>query len=423
MKIEMWPIDRPVPYVRNARKIPQKAIDKVAGSIQEFGWRQPIVVDKDEVIIVGHTRLKGAQKLGLKEVPVHIAESLNEAQVKAYRLADNRTGEETGWDEELLSLEIKELTDYDIDIDLTGFNDNEVNKLLNQYAESQQGKIGDDEVPEKIETRSKQGDVWILGNHRLLCGDATNEGDVSVLMNGYKADLVFTDPPYGVNYGGGRAAGSTLKGARVKAHGMILNDDLKNDGLYNLIHDSIKNINLFTKKGASKYICFSWKTYSIFESAIKQNGLNIKSCIVWDKKSIGLGNSHYRPQHEFMFYIQGDWFGDKKQSDVWYSSRGDTGKYVHPTQKPTDLIIKSLKNSSKEEDIVLDLFTGSGSTLIACEKVNRKFIGSELDPKYCDTIIQRWEDFTGEKAKLNGTIRKTNKIQQDTHQEDIRTTG
>ena len=162
MKIEMWSIDRPVPYVRNARKIPQKAIDKVAGSIQEFGWRQPIVVDKDEVIIVGHTRLKGAQKLGLKEVPVHIAENLSEAQVKAYRLADNRTGEETGWDEELLSLEIKELTDYDIDIDLTGFNDNEVNKLLNQYAESQQGKIGDDEVPEEIETRSKVGDLCCL---------------------------------------------------------------------------------------------------------------------------------------------------------------------------------------------------------------------------------------------------------------------
>jgi len=401
MKIEMWPIDKPIPYIRNARKIPQSAIDKVAGSLKEFGWRQPIVVDTSGVIIVGHTRLKGAKKLGLKEVPIHIADKLNESQVKAYRLADNRTGQETKWDEELLSLELKELSDINLDMDLTGFDDKEINQIINQFTDEKEGNIGDDEIPENIETRTNPGDLWLLGDHRLICGDATNEGDVSVLMNGHKADLVFTDPPYGVSYGGGRAKGDHVKfkrGGGVKAHGMILNDDLKDDGLYNLIHDSIKNLNLFTKKGASKYICFSWKTYSSFESAIKQNGLSIKSCIVWDKKSIGLGNSHYRPQHEFMFYIQGDWFGDKKQSDVWYSSRGDTGKYVHPTQKPTDLIIRSLKNSSKEEDIVLDLFTGSGSTLIACEKVNRKFMGSELDPKYCDTIIQRWEDFTGKKA-------------------------
>ena len=201
MKIEMWPIDRPVPYIRNARKIPQKAIDKVAGSLQEFGWRQPIVVDKNKTIIVGHTRLHAARKLGLKEVPVHKADKLSEAQVKAYRLADNRTGQESEWDDQLLSLELRELADYDINIDLTGFSDTEVTKLLNQFAESTDGKIGDDEIPENITNRTKKGDVWILNSHRFLCGDSTNKSDVELLMQDQKADMVFTDPPYNVNYG------------------------------------------------------------------------------------------------------------------------------------------------------------------------------------------------------------------------------
>ena len=424
MKIEMWPIDRPVPYVRNARKIPQKAIDKVAGSIQEFGWRQPIVVDKDEVIIVGHTRLKGAQKLGLKEVPVHIAENLNDAQVKAYRLADNRTGEETGWDEELLSLEIKELTDYDIDIDLTGFNDNEVNKLLNQYAESEQGKIGDDEVPENIETRSKQGDIWILGNHRLLCGDATKKDDFEKLMDGQKADMLFTDPPYNVNYG--TFKGNAANNYRFKER-TIQNDNMSEDEFYSFLCNFVTNAKDYVKSGSPFYICYGERNAIQFLTAFKDAGLYHSSNIIWKKNALVLGRADYHYIHEPIFYgwIDGQthiYFGDRKQTSVWECNRPTKSK-LHPTMKPIELIEKALMNSSKNEDIVLETFGGSGSTIIACQKNNRRCFTIELDPKYCDVIIQRWEDFTGEKAKLNGTIRKTNKIQQDTHQEDIRTTG
>jgi len=418
MKIEMWPIDRPVPYVRNARKIPQKAIDKVAGSIQEFGWRQPIVVDKEEVIIVGHTRLKGAQKLGLKEVPVHIAENLNDAQVKAYRLADNRTGEETGWDDELLSLEIKELADYDIDIDLTGFNDNEVNKLLNQYAESEQGKIGDDEVPENIETRSKQGDIWILGNHRLLCGDATKKDDFEKLMDGQKADMLFTDPPYNVNYG--TFKGNVKNNFRFKER-TIQNDNMSEDEFYSFLCNFVTNAKDYVKSGSPFYICYGERNAIQFLTAFKDAGLYHSSNIIWKKNALVLGRADYHYIHEPIFYgwIDGQthiYFGDRKQTSVWECNRPTNSK-LHPTMKPIELIEKALMNSSKNEDIVLETFGGSGSTLIACQKNNRRCYTIELDPKYCDVIIQRWEDFTGDKAKLNGRTktRQTDKVQQDSN--------
>ena len=418
MKIEMWPIDRPVPYVRNARKIPQKAIDKVAGSIQEFGWRQPIVVDKEEVIIVGHTRLKGAQKLGLKEVPVHIAENLNDAQVKAYRLADNRTGEETGWDDELLSLEIKELADYDIDIDLTGFNDNEVNKLLNQYAESEQGKIGDDEVPENIETRSKQGDIWILGNHRLLCGDATKKDDFEKLMDGQKADMLFTDPPYNVNYG--TFKGNVKNNFRFKER-TIQNDNMSEDEFYSFLCNFVINAKDYVKSGSPFYICYGERNAIQFLTAFKDAGLYHSSNIIWKKNALVLGRADYHYIHEPIFYgwIDGQthiYFGDRKQTSVWECNRPTNSK-LHPTMKPIELIEKALMNSSKNEDIVLETFGGSGSTLIACQKNNRRCYTIELDPKYCDVIIQRWEDFTGDKAKLNGRTktRQTDKVQQDSN--------
>ena len=212
--------------------------------------------------------------------------------------------------------------------------------------------------------------------------------------------MIFTDPPYGMSYGGGRAEGSTPKGALVKAHGMIKNDDLRDDALITLVKDSLSTALMKSKQGCSAYICFTWRTYSEFYKAITDAGYKIKNCVVWDKKSIGLGQSHYRPQHEFIFYCGEQWYGDKSQSDVWQMSRGATSKYVHPTQKPVELVCKALENSSKNEDIVIDCFGGSGSTIIACEKLNRKARIMELDPKYCDVIIKRWENFTGAKAKL-----------------------
>jgi len=396
MKTELVKADTLIPYARNPRKN-SAAVDKIAASIKEFGWQQPIVVDKENVIIAGHTRLLAAQKLGIEDVPVHVAD-LSETQAKAYRLADNRLSEDADWDIEMLGLEIRELDDLGFELDLTGFDNTELANLL---IDPDLGETDEDAVPEPPEEPiSKPGDLWILGEHRVLCGDSTNIDDVERLMDGEQADMVFTDPPYGMSYGGGRAAGSTPKGAKVKAHGMIINDDLTGENLTNLIKDSIASCNAVSKSGAAFYICFTWRTYSEFDNALNEIGIKTKACIVWDKKSIGLGLSDYRPQHEFIFYCGGHWYGNKKESDVWYMSRGSTGEYVHPTQKPVELIERALNNSSKGGDVVLDLFGGSGSTLIACQKNGRKARLMELDPKYCDVIVKRWEDFTGEKATL-----------------------
>tara|TARA_R110000796_G_scaffold7157_1_gene24859 strand:+ start:395 stop:1585 length:1191 start_codon:yes stop_codon:yes gene_type:complete len=393
MNIQEIEIDKLIPYHNNPRK--DQAVDKVASSINEYGFQQPIVVDKNMVVIVGHTRLLGAKKLGLGKVPVYIAD-LSESKAKAYRIADNRLNEDSNWDFNLLDLEIKNLLDDDYDIDLLGFDSSELDKFLTNDEEY---LTDEDETPElPKEPISKLGDIYQLGEHRLMCGDSTSIDNLDQLCE-TKADMIFTDPPYGMEYGGGRAEGSTPKGAKVKAHGMIINDDLKGNDLINLVKDALATTYLKTKNGSSSYICFTWRTYSEFENAVKTSGFKIKNCIVWNKKSIGLGQSNYRPQHEFIFYCGEQWYGDKSQSDVWEMSRGNTSSYVHPTQKPVELIEKAIKNSSKMEDIVIDCFGGSGSTLIACEKTKRKCYMMELDPKYVDVIIKRWENFTGNEAK------------------------
>jgi DNA modification methylase len=397
MKIEIVDINTIKPYENNPRKLKDSAIEKVAKSIKEFGFRQPIVVDKEKIIVVGHTRYRASKKLGLTNVPITIADNLTPEQINAYRIADNRTNEEAEWDIELLKTELKDLQLKDFDLDLTAFNEDQLNNFL---FEEKEGLTDEDAVPETPEEPiTKLGDIWKLGNHRLMCGDSTliNNFDKLCLE---QADMIFTDPPYGMSYGGGRAEGSTPKGALVKAHGMIKNDDLRDEELINLVKDSLSTSLMKSKQGSASYICFTWRTYSEFYKALTDAGFKIKNCIVWDKKSIGLGLSHYRPQHEFIFYCGEQWYGDKSQSDVWYMSRGATSKYVHPTQKPVELICKALENSSKNEDVIIDCFGGSGSTLIACEKLNRKARVMELDPKYCDVIVKRWEQFTGKKAEL-----------------------
>ena len=397
MKIEIADINSIKPYENNPRKLKDSAIEKVAMSLKEYGFRQPIVVDKNRIIVVGHTRYRASKKLGFKEVPITVADNLTPEQVNAYRIADNRTAEESEWDSELLKMEIKDLEAKDFKLDLLGFNEDQLNDML---FEEKQGLTDEDEVPETPEEPiSKLGDIWILGNHRVMCGDSTLIDSFDQLCI-EQADMIFTDPPYGMSYGGGRAEGSTQKGALVKAHGMIKNDDLRDDALINLVKDSLSTALMKSKQGCSAYICFTWRTYSEFYKAITDSGYKIKNCVVWDKKSIGLGQSHYRPQHEFIFYCGEQWYGDKSQSDIWQMSRGATSKYVHPTQKPVELVCKALENSSKNEDIVIDCFGGSGSTIIACEKLNRKARIMELDPKYCDVIIKRWENFTGKKAEL-----------------------
>ena len=402
MKIEKLKIEEIIPYARNPR-VNAVSVDKVASSIKEFGFRQPLVLDEKYTILAGHTRLLASKKLGLKEVPVHIANGLSEGQKKAYRIMDNRSSEDSEWDEELLSLELMDLQDNEFDLGLTGFTPEELSALLS-LNEMREGLTDEDAVPDlPEEPTTKLGDLWLLGKHRLLCGDSTSIDVVEQLMDGNKADLVFTDPPYGISYGGGRAAGTSAKGALVKAHGEILGDDKRGDELLDLLIGSIGSLKTFSKGGSPFYVCLNYKNYSLFEEALKQVGLSVTTCIVWDKKSIGLGRSNYRPQHEFIFYYKGDqWLGEKNENDVWYMSRVATVEYLHPTQKPVELIERAIKNSSKLEDLIADIFMGSGSTLIACEKLARKCFGIELDPKYCDVIVQRWEEFTGKKAKLDG---------------------
>jgi DNA modification methylase len=332
---------------------------------------------------------------------VILADDMSEAQIKAFRLSVNKVAELAEWDIDLLKLEIFDLKEMDFDLSLTGFDDDE---LANFLAEPTEGLTDDDAVPDVPAIPvTVEGDVWLLGRHRLMCGDSTSQSAFDALTAGAAADLIFTDPPYGMSYGGGRAAGSSKKGDLVKAHGMILNDDLQGDDLIGLVRDALATSISCTKPGAPLYACFTWRTYAEFEAALQGLGREVKACIVWNKQSIGLGNSHYRPQHEFIFYCGGQWYGDKSQSDVWSMSRGATGAYVHPTQKPVELIERALSNSSKSGDIVIDCFGGSGSTLIACEKHGRMARLMELDPKYCDVIITRWQDFTGQQATLEST--------------------
>ena len=392
MKIEKVKIGKVKPYNNNPRDISKAAIEKVTLSIKEFGFQQPIVVNKNNIIIAGHTRLEAAKQLKLKEVPVVVAKNLSDNQAKAYRLMDNRSGQESNWDKKLLELELSLLNDENINLDLTGFDEVELNNLI---ADEKTGLTEDDAIPEPKEAICKLGDIWQLGKHRLLCGDSTKEEDVNKLMDGAKADMVFTDPPYGINYSGGRT-----QVVEKKTYGKILNDNLKGLELGNLI----ANLFSFTKSESDYYICVSPLEQKPFLDVIENNKLKLDAVIVWDKKNAGLGYMRYRRQCEFILYIKGKKFkkGDKSDFDLWQINRDNAQKYVHGTQKPVALSSRAILNSSKKEDFILDIFGGSGSTLIACEKINRNCYMMELDTTYCDIIIERWQNYTGKKAiKIN----------------------
>ena len=394
--------DQLIPYVNNSRTHDSSQVKQIASSIKEFGFTNPLLIDEDGGIIAGHGRLLAADLLGIDQVPTITLVGLTEAQRKAYVIADNQLALNAGWDLETLKVELDRLTELDFDVDLLGFDDDFLSSFLDEPSE---GLTDEDAVPDAPENPvTVEGDVWILGNHRLMCGDSTSIDAVDRLMDGQKADMVFTDPPYGMSYGGGRAGKIGSTDGTVKKHGVILGDTFKGNDLIGMIRDAVGSAVTVSKSGSSKYICFPWRTYSEFEEALAQIDLTPTACIVWDKKSIGLGNANYRPQHEFIFYAKGEnWHGDKAQSDVWYMSRGATGQYVHPTQKPVELIEKAINNSSKGQDVVIDVFGGSGSTLIACEKTNRYCRMMELDPKYCDVIVKRWEEFTGKEAVLESS--------------------
>jgi site-specific DNA-methyltransferase (adenine-specific) len=396
MKIEIADITSIKPYENNPRKLKDAAIEKVAMSLKEYGFRQPIVVDKDRIIVVGHTRYRASKKLGFKEVPITIADNLTPEQINAYRIADNRTAEESEWDNELLKMEIKELEAKDFKLDLLGFNDEQLNDIL---FEEKQGLTDEDEVPKAPEEPiTKLGDIWKLGKHKLICGDSTAEETFKNLFNNNKADLIFTDPPYNVDY----------SGRGENDLGKIKNDNM---GENDFIDFLCKNFNLmsdYLKPLGCIYVCHPDShskpkiAFEInFEKFFKKS-----STIIWDKGNAGMGWQDYRSQHEPILYGwkegQGkhSFYGDRKNTSIWSVKRDNVSGYKHPTQKPVALSQKAVLNNSKEDDIIFDSFLGSGSTLIACEKTNRKCYGIELDPKYCDIIIKRWENFTGKKAEL-----------------------
>lgn len=366
-----------IPYVNNSRTHSEEQVNQIVASINEFGFTNPLLIDEKDNIIAGHGRLLASKKLKMEEVPCIVLSGLTEAQKKAYIIADNKMALNAGWNEELLKIELENLKELDFDLKLTGFDIDELDDIF--QVEEEQEIVEDDfeiEVPE--EPKAKLGDIYQLGNHRLMCGDSTKAEDVEKLMNGNKADMIFTDPPYNVQFNG-----------RSGKFEVIENDDLSKED-FNIFMS--KTIDLIKKINPPiYYIWCNWKFYGIL-----QEKLEFKNCIVWAKNVFGLGKG-YRHQHEFCLFngiVDDD---IKNESDLWEIAKDSN--YVHPTQKPVALCSRALKNHKKVIN-VLDLFGGSGSTLIACEQLNRNCYMMELDPKYVDVIIKRWEEFTGKKAVL-----------------------
>lgn len=396
------------------------AVQAVADSIKEFGFKVPIVIDRDNVIVAGHTRLKAARLLGLETVPCIVADDLTPEQVKAYRLADNKTGELAEWDFAALEIEISELSEMsDIDMSDFGFE-------LEPMEEEAQEVVEDDipEVDEGNDPTVKLGDVWQLGKHRLLCGDSTDITAVEMLMNNELADMVLTDPPYNMGYmGAGNKDKSNYK------HDKILNDKMSDDDFERFLTDVYSNLFIAMKDGASFYVFYKELGKGVFITALEKGGLTFKQELIWVKNQIVIGGSKYQNMYEPCLYgCKGDrienWYAGRRERSVIESidlmnefelrstiielletletdviRENKTLKNdLHPTMKPLKLLGRFINNSSAKDDIILDLFGGSGSTLIACEQLGRRCYTMELDPKYCDVIIKRWEQFTGETA-------------------------
>lgn len=430
MDVVSLPIDRVVPYAGNPRRNAQ-AIGKVAASIREFGFRQPIVVDPDMVVIVGHTRLAAARKLGLDEVPVHIARGLSPAQVRAYRLADNRTHEEAEWDQAALTEELRALASSGFDLRQTGFDGDELAELLGSLGDPPAADP-DDAPPLPVAVRSAPGTVWLLGAHRVACADSTDPEAVRAAMGGALADAVWTDPPYNVAYSS-------------KA-GKIANDDMSASAFLEFLRKAFTALIGVMKPGAAVYVAHADTEGLNFRAAFRDAGFKISGCLIWRKDALVLGRSDYQWQHEPILYgwkpgSAHRWYGGRKQTTIadlggspfaptadgrWQVTIGDRVLIVagdakveevvpsvlvearpkrsalHPTMKPTALIERLLKNSARPGDLVYDPFGGSGSTLIAADRLGMSAVLTELDPAYCDVIVQRWQEYSGRQATRAG---------------------
>lgn len=393
-KIEPWPTDKLIPYARNARQHSDAQVAQIAASIAEFGFTNPILAGSDGVIVAGHGRLAAAQKLGLVTVPVVVLDHLSATQRRALVLADNRIAENASWDEDLLRVELADLQDAGFDLDITGFDADALAELLAGDEPEHSGQTDEDAVPEVSEAPiSRLGDIWHLGPHRVLCGDATLAASYDALLDGERVAMVFTDPPYNVNYA--NSAKDKLRG-KDRA---ILNDNL-GDGFSDFLLAALTP--MVERCDGAMYVAMSSSELDVLQTAFRAAGGHWSTFIIWAKHTFTLGRADYQRQYEPILYgwpegAERHWCGDRDQSDVWQIKKPQKND-LHPTMKPVELVERALRNSSRPGDMVLDPFGGSGTTLIAAEKSGRVARLMELDPKYADVIVRRWEDFTGKKA-------------------------
>ena len=387
-EMKMVSTSKLIPYVNNARTHSQEQVNKLRGSLREFGFINPVIIDADYNVIAGHGRLMAAKEEGIEEVPCVLVDYLSEAQKKAYILADNRYAQDAGWDEELLRLEIESLEGMDFDVSLTGFNEDEIADL---FADSEGTGAEDDDfdLSDALEQAAfvERGDVWVVGRHRLMCGDATLPEDVATLMDGKKANLIITDPPYNVAF-------ESSDGLSIK------NDKMENDKFYEFLLAAFKNMAEHLEKGGSAYVFHADTEGLNFRKAFIDAGFHLSGCCIWVKNSLVLGRSDYQWQHEpvlYGFLQNGKHYWSKNagrsQTTIWNFDKPKKNKN-HPTSKPLDLLAYPIGNSSQENAIVIDTFGGSGSTLMTCEQTNRICHTMELDEKYASVILRRYVEDT-----------------------------
>ena len=394
LSVRYAPIDSLIPYAKNSRTHSAEQLAQIAASIIEFGWTNPILVDGTNGIIAGHGRVLAAKQLGLTEVPVVELSHLTETQKRAYIIADNKLALNAGWDEGLLRLELCDLQDSDFDVSLLGFGDEELADLLAGAENTYAGETDDDVVPDAPEVPvSSLGDVWLLGNHRVLCGDATDSAAYRLLLDDAPADMGFLDPPYNVNYA------NTAKDKMRGTDRPILNDDLGAD-FHDFLLAALKPTLAHCQGGI--YVAMSSSELDTLQAAFRAAGGHFSTFIIWAKNTFTLGRADYQRQFEPILYgwPEGQsrhWCGDRDQGDVWQIKK-PVKNDLHPTMKPVELVERAIRNSSRPGDVVLDSFGGSGSTLIAAEKSGRRARLMELDPKYVDVIVRRWQDYTGQQA-------------------------
>jgi len=397
-KVERTSIKSITPYARNSRTHSDEQVAQIAASIKEWGFTTPILIDTDGEIIAGHGRLLAAQRIGLEEVPTMTAKGWSEAQKRAYVIADNKLALNAGWDDEMLKIELDGLKELDFDLDLVGFSDEELAKLLQEP--EKEGLTDEDDVPEAPEKPiTVEGDIWVLGNHRLMCGDSTSIEALEKLCEGQPVDMWLTDPPYNVAYEG-----------KTKDALTIENDSMGNDDFRQFLSDSYSAADSVMKSGAVFYIWHADSEGYNFRGAAFDIGWQVRQCLIWKKQTMVMGRQDYHWKHEPCLYgwKEGSahlWATDRKQTTILEFDRPSRNK-EHPTMKPVELFAYQMQNNTKGDDLILDSFAGSGTTAIACEKFNRRARLMELDPKYCDVIIKRWQDFTGKEA-INEQTGKT----------------